>query len=150
MLEVIHYGSDQYSTGKFNPVGNRELFSKPRGGLWTSPVNSVHSWKDWCIYNDFHLDELKKSFTLLINKGARILIINDVTDLINLPKIDYSNTGMNLFCNYYDFEKIAEEYDAIHLTARGEVNTRITTMDNLYGWDCETVFIMNPKCFTIV
>jgi hypothetical protein len=37
------------------------------------------------------------------------------------------------------------EVDAIHLTERGEHETRLSQPYSLYGWDCECVLIMNPK-----
>ena len=46
---------------------------------------------------------------------------------------------------YLDFEKIAENYDAIWLTEKGMQETRWSNPD-LYGWDCETFLILNPKC----
>lgn len=40
--------------------------------------------------------------------------------------------------------------DAIYLTARGQRATHLSFPRNLYGWDCECVFILNPKCVTPV
>lgn len=38
-----------------------------------------------------------------------------------------------------DYERIAQDYDAIHLTDEGQWATRLTYPMSLYGWDCECV-----------
>lgn len=47
---------------------------------------------------------------------------------------------------YPDFEAmIRSGIDAIWLTPKGERETRFSHPKNLYGWDCESVLIMNPN-----
>jgi hypothetical protein len=39
----------------------------------------------------------------------------------------------------FDFEKLAQDYDAMHLTKRGQIETRFSYDVNLWGgWDCES------------
>lgn len=38
------------------------------------------------------------------------------------------------------------KYEAIWLTAKGQSETHYSNPTNLYGWDCESVLIMNSKC----
>ena len=45
-------------------------------------------------------------------------------------------------------EQLSKKYDAIWLTLKGFNETHLSFPLNLYGWDCETVFIMNPNCVT--
>jgi len=47
------------------------------------------------------------------------------------------------FMTFPDYEECATRYDAIHLTDRGQWATRMTHPKNLYGWDCESVLILN-------
>lgn len=136
-MKVIHYGSESYDDSMFYEISNRH-FVKPKGGLWTSPVKSNHSWKRWCIENDFHTRSLDKFFIIDIT-GANILTIEGPDQLYDLPSIELSY-GMQI--RVLDFEKLMKKYDAIHLTEDGEISTRFTEF-NLYGWDCESVLVMN-------
>lgn len=141
---VIHYGSKEFSIQKFQKIENN--FIKPRGGLWTSPVGSEYGWKEWCEAEKFRKCTEENSFKLKFNKGTKICIIETFDDLerkmiwrkFELPHLP--------ILNYYpDYEKMAEIYDAIWLTTEGQLNTRFT-QPNLYGWDCETVLILNAYC----
>ena len=55
--------------------------------------------------------------------------------MINLPKLENKYTDWTIL----DFEKIAEEYDAI------EVNIDNSLYYALYTWDCDSILIMNPN-----
>ena len=50
-----------------------------------------------------------------------------------------------------DFEKVALEFDAIHLTTRGMMETRFTPFEtpDLYGWDCESVLVLNRDVIVV-
>lgn len=53
-MEYIHYGHKHFEVNEFEPIRNRELFPKPFGGFWASPVNAEYGWKDW---NEAELSE---------------------------------------------------------------------------------------------
>jgi len=38
-MHLIHYGSNKYDPKKVLPITNKGLPNKPKGGLWTSPVD---------------------------------------------------------------------------------------------------------------
>ena len=40
-----------------------------------------------------------------------------------------------------DFEKLAQEYDAIEVLISGDPGLYY----ELYGWDCDSILIMNPE-----
>lgn len=136
-MNLIHYGSPSYDPTLFNPIKNRG-FVKPRGGLWTSPINSKRGWKYWCERESFRDCNENNSFKLVLNLDARVFVINSLDDLKNAPLI-----GENI-----DFELLAKTHDAIWLTEIGLRETHLSYPINLYGWDCETVLILNPHCFT--
>lgn len=143
--DLIHYGSSNFNPLKFRPPLNRN-FIKPQYGLWTSPINSEYGWKDWCIDNDFRNNTDENSFKLRLKHNCRVLVIDSIEDLNNIP---FQNNTISIFpCP--DFEKIFENYDVIWLTVKGESDTRWSSPNSLYGWDCETVYIMNPNCFEII
>jgi hypothetical protein len=138
---LIHYGHTEYIPERVGKIVNRQWI-KPYGGLWTSPINSEWGWKDWCTSEGVrHIDKVN-SFKLELNKEARIYIIDSLIDLIRLPLIHHPFLPSMRFI---DFESVSKSHDVIWLTQRGESTTRYSE-PNLYGWDVESVFIMNPNC----
>jgi len=47
-MKYIHYGSDKFDIRKFKEVEN-DMFLKPKGGLWASPVNSYIRWFEFFL-----------------------------------------------------------------------------------------------------
>ena len=136
-MQVIHYGAPEYNPALFKPISNRYSRNKPEGGLWTSPVGSEFGWYEWCIEEGFSLHSLDSGYFLLTVCG-NILTIDSYDDLGRLPWISDERNYSHI-----DFESI--DYDAIHLTIRGELKTRFSSPRDLYGWDFETVLILNPS-----
>lgn len=145
---VIHYGSNQFNIELINQIKN-DNWVKPKGGLWTSPVNSEWGWENWCKSEQFRDCNEKISFKLKLNNDAKIYIIDCFDDLVSAPKITF-NLGENYQKQYIDFEELAKEYDAIWLTIKGLNQTHLSYPLDFYGWDCETILIMNPKCCQII
>lgn len=147
----IHYGSNEFKPELFKPVKNEMMFTKPKGGLWASPINAKESWKEWCERNDFRLQLLEKSFVFVLKPDTKVLFIDDVKQLENLPKVE----NPAIFDNFklwtcLDFEKLSKEYDAVEITLSEEKSHRGEfwggLYDKLYGWDCDSICIMNPEC----
>lgn len=134
-MRLIHFGSTNYQPEKFNPISDRLFWNKPNGGLWTSPVNSKYGWKQWCKDESFCLSNLTKYFE--IEFTGTILKINSISDMEKLPWVELQGKH---FVSFQSLCPIKFFYDAIHLTVRGLAVTR----HKLYGWDCETVLVMNP------
>lgn len=143
-LTVIHYGEKQYQPSKIKPIENGR-WVKPKGGLWTSPINSNWGWKDWCEGENFRDCNEANSFKLKFKSDAKIMIIDSLKDLLDLPKcnIDY---GDNYKKEYPNFELLATMCDAIWLTEKGQNETHLSYPISLYGWDCESVLILNGEC----
>lgn len=140
---VEHFGSDKLQP--IAPVKNASYWVKPkRGGLWTSPVDSCFSWKDWCISESFNLGNLERSFKLDITVD-NMLLIDSYKDLeekmvnTHLMKIVHQGVGE------VDFETMSLHYDGMWLTMNGQEETRFARPFHLYGWDCETVLLFNEK-----
>lgn len=142
---LIHYGSTKYIKEKVKPITNA-IRVKPNGGLWTSPVNSKYGWKDWCEDEEYRPCDDTNSFKLKLHNWAKVYIIDSLDDLKKMPVYHYQND--KLF--FIDFENLSKSYDAIWLTEKGEGETRLSYPIDLYGWDCESVLIMNPEsCYQI-
>lgn len=141
-LHLIHYGSDAFSFSKFKPVIDETYqgWIKPKGGLWTSPVDSKFGWKQWCKAEDFPID-LDHSFELQLD--GNVIVIDKESDLDKLCWRDISQWSKYSFF----WEPLVNEgVDAVYLTEEGQWKTRFSSPKSLYGWDCESVLVMNPKC----
>ena len=147
MVEYIHYGHTEFSNQLFQLIKNREMFAKPTGGFWASRVNSLYGWKDWCKDNDFGECREDNSFRFFIIDNANILTINKVDDLKELPKAKQPvPTIGTLWDNYLDFEKLLSQgVDGIEVNISLDRNLYMT----LYGWDCDSILIMNPKVICV-
>jgi hypothetical protein len=140
-LHLVHYGANSFDAAEFGEIKNRN-FVKPSGGLWASPVESDYGWRHWCTAEEYQVDSLKKSFTFWYE--GNVLVIDD---FIDLSKIVWREVDEYRSIKYPDFEEMLRRgVDAIWLTNRGQWETRDHwgSGRSLYGWDCESVLIMNP------
>jgi len=149
--EYIHYGSTKFVPHLFEPIRNHKVATKPKGGLWASPVGCGFGWKEWCEREHFVGCHEENSFTFTLSEDANILYINSVDDLNSLPKaktlIPTELTWTNL-----DFEKLYENgVDAIQVNMSEEVCTDISNglYFRLYGWDCDSILVMNKDVISI-
>lgn len=142
---LIHYGSDKFIAEKVRPVKNSDWVKPNRdGGLWTSPIDSKWGWRDWNCQEQFMDCDEGNCFIVRLKADSKIFVIDSLEDLKNSPlREGYSKKVL-------DFELIAQEYDAIWLTEKGQNETHLSHPVDLYGWDCETVLILNPNCCAAV
>jgi len=140
-IDCIVYGNgNKFKTELFQPIKNRE-YIKSHGGLWSSPIVSAHGWKEAAPQMD--LGDFETSFKVRV-KG-KIFTIDALEDLerFEYQEMDY---GPFMVDFWPDFEELLErKYVAVHLTEKGQRETRLSHPRNLYGWDCETVYIMDSK-----
>ena len=131
----LRYGKLDLS--KIKPI--KKDWVKPTGGLWTSTFTPnakwCSAWVAWCATEmpDWLTDNC---CVLYPRKEARVYTINSYEDLLNLvKKFGYVVEKPFVFPNW---ENVAKRYDAVHLTAKGQWETRYTRPLNLYGWDVES------------
>lgn len=145
---LVHYGSSKFNPNKFTPIKN-DSWNKPIGGLWTSPQDTKYGWKQWNESSGYKTCDENNSFTILLKKDAKIFVIDSYEDLKNAPLREtvYNKVLRNTFYSkILDFQEIAENYDAIWLTDKGQQQTHTSSPLNLYGWDCESVLLLNTQC----
>lgn len=146
MINCITFGRNEFKQEKFKPCVNDMCRNKPRcGGFWASTLlpetENYSAWAKWGICEDFLLERLNQAVVFALSPKAKIYEINSVQDLTTLLD-KYSHPA--LVGRQIDFEKLSKVYDAIHLTERGQIATRMSYPDDLYGWDVESYLIMNP------
>ena len=140
MKNYIHYGHTKFDKSMFNKIKNVDCSTKPKGGLWASDVEAEHGWKDWCEAEEFRDCKEENSFSFVLSDNAKVLYIDSIDDLKVLPKVD-DKFGMNfLSWVLLDFEKLAETYDAVEVS----ISSDFDLYYQLYGWDCDSIVIMNP------
>lgn len=153
-----HYGHDKFDKNMFLKIKNQELRNKPHGGLWASPTKDVDvGWARWCIQEEFHVDKLDSYFDFKLKDNARVLRIEKTKDLEKLPRVDLYDELVNLQAlntmNFdIDFEKIAKNYDAMLVYMyRDEENKGMKSMYfELYGWDVDTLLVLNHEVIEVV
>lgn len=146
--KYIHYGHSEFRPELFREIKNRYAFVKPSGGLWASPVDAELGWKQWCIREEFRVDRLLDSFTFELSENSKILHIRSVHDLESLPR--QQNLVMTPSWVALDFEKLlADGWDAVELHLSEERQDERGWFDGLYwelyGWDCDSILIMNSE-----
>jgi hypothetical protein len=123
------------------PVRNDpKALGKPRGGFWTSSYDPEFgsAWVRWCVAYRYN-EPLGLHWTVLsVPKSACVAVIDSPSNLAALieryPRTLHSRCGL-------DFERLAGEYDGLHLTHEGYLGTRSRRSNPcLIGWDCETTF----------
>ena len=148
MALYIHYGSASFNPRYFAQITNCDLLMKPRGGLWASRVDAERGWRDWCEGEEFRLERLNTHFRFLITPAAKVFHLYSGKDLDRLPHRD------DCFDHYYhqfyyiDFEQMVKDgWDAIELHLSSNDNNWCDDglYYRLYGWDCDSILIMNPK-----
>lgn len=146
MALYIHYGSANFNPRYFTQVTNRdELRVKPHGGLWASRVDAKFGWRNWCEGEDWAERLGNSHFRFLITPAAKVFHLYTSKDLDHLP---YRNDCSDRWEFYPDFEQMVKDgWDAIelHLSSTDKNWDSDGLYWRLYGWDCDSILIMNPK-----
>jgi hypothetical protein len=130
----VLYKSEELNPESFRPVVNRQ-FVKAGGGLFTSTYNEEYGsdWVQWCLGNDFCVPEaeLWTGYILTPSIDAKVLTVDSFDDLHKVHKeyksqVDGPPAVQDLLGRYLDFEQMAKDYDAFHVTQKGEWATRYT------------------------
>lgn len=144
--EYIHYGHKEFIDELFEPIRERALFVKPYGGLWASRTDSTDGWKKWCEEQNFYLSKYSDDsyFKFYLKQGTKLLVINHHEQLNDLPHIEIKKRYGFEFdeLHFLDFEKIAEEYDAMEVLLSSDYQLYW----DLYGWDCDSLLVFNKDC----
>ena len=133
----IHYGHSSFDRESFNHIKRHDISTKPSGGLWGSPIKAKYGWKNWCQDNEFRECLEENSFRFKLDDNANILCINNVDDLNFLPQI--KGELIPPVWVLLDFEELKRQYDAIEVNISNDYGLYW----KLYGWDCDSILVMN-------
>lgn len=143
MVRIISFGKTELTEERF--IQPKNDWIKPIGGIWGSTYipDEVYSsdWERWCIEENFGYN-WKEAVIFTLKPDAKVYEIDSVQDLNNLAKA--YNVHGNGVLTRLDFEAmVAAGIDAIHLTEKGQEETRFSRPYTLYGWDVESWLILN-------
>ena len=168
-----HYNKNnnkKFDNNLFKKINNKFTFgTKPRGGLWGSPVDSDNGWKDWCELEEPDWINEDDYFDFKLKDDANILYLESLEDVKALveshtewlfTKADIARAENARFIRHYymypdprmytspsiylDFEKMLKDgIDAIEVKI-------FDLYSVFYGWDCDTILVMNPKAIVLV
>lgn len=140
-MKVVHYTRDKNFKLRPIKIEEGELPIKPKGGIWASPLDASFGWKDWCELAKF--GNISSEYPVILDLDTtNFIVVDRGSDLDKLPW--YKKFGV---LESIDFKKLVNQgVDGIYLTSRGEAETRFTYPRTLYGWDCESVLILNKRC----
>lgn len=143
----IHYGSKAFDSANGFPIHNRKDWNKPQGGLWASRETASFGWKDWCEQEHFRECDPLNSFRFMLRDDARVCTIHSMAELKQLP-FQKESSGFWLWSVLPDFEEcLRQGYDAIELCWYGNEYQDLAKdnmYDALYGWDCDSIVVLNP------
>ena len=145
MKTYIHYGCCEFKREKFVMPSTRKYNNKPNGGLWASDVNAKYGWKNWCEENDWDGCLLNQSFSFRLSNKANVVRINWLSDLDQLPEQKDAREWTSIRSVDYD-KLIADGVDAIEFNISNDWSLYM----GLYGWDCDSLLVLNPDVIEII
>ncbi len=112
MIDIVFEGSKP-SLNNFQPIRNNRGWSKPEGGLWTSPMmkNNVSAWRSWCEQQKIPC--ANQRWHIIMSDTCRTLSVEK--DLGNVrPYLTKTNlAGLQYVI---DFEKLAKDFDMLYVS----------------------------------
>jgi len=146
-----HYGHKKFNPDYFKPITNIPMCNKPDGGLWASPNNSGRSWLNWLEENGYLIDPTE-FFLFTLSDSAKVYHIYTRADVEALPRQQLPEPYHSILKDsiFPDFEALLNSgYDAIefHLSEEPKADKGIGfgLYFSLYGWDCDSLLVLNPQ-----
>ena len=145
-MRYIVLGKTELKEELFNKDLTNNGINKPKGGLWSSPYNkdTISGWYQFCKEQNFVKADNTVGVIFTLKEEARVYTIDSKEDLDNLVN-KYPNDVLEILKEIagLNFIAVSKDYDAIYLTDKGQWATRFSQPNTLYGWDCETLLVLN-------
>ena len=141
-----HYGNDHFKKTLVKNIKQRDFgWGKPFGGFWACRTDADLSWKDYCEMEEFRLDCFDKHFDFTLKDNAKILLIKNISEFVNIKKEHeewFLKNEYIQFCDLsetFDFVKLSTLFDGIEIYAGSDRELYF----KFYGWDCDSIVIFN-------
>ena len=124
-VRILSAGITELDPNKFNPNSNEKAFflNKPSGYLYASTMFTVDgnissNWIEWVKYEDFYKNKYKNAISYTLQKKSKIFTVDSISDYADLLKRygKVKQLAEDQYNLYIDFPKLAQDYDAFHLT----------------------------------
>lgn len=129
------------------------VVGKPQKAMWSStmmnPITKT-GWLEWSYYEDFFVSGNKSVFHVTPKENVKVLTINSMEDIkryLPLLKDNFNRI-------YFDYKKLAKEYDGVNFTigaiALGKIgyppiDVPMWLYMTLNAFDCESTVWFNNK-----
>lgn len=162
-MRLVHYASHPFGElQEFGPPPEddwRSSFYKP-SGLWVSDDDTNYGWREWCLDEDFMLDNLTHVHDVTLAADANVRIINTSEELdrftaeFRLPsgRDKLLSEDKDRFVRIYGllWQNVRERYDGLIITPylwdrRLDLNTMW-----YYAWDCASGCIWQKRAIASV
>ena len=97
--------------------------NKPSGYLYASTMFTVDgnissNWIEWVKCEDFYKNKYKNAISYTLQKKSKIFTVDSISDYADLLKRygKVKQLAEDRYNLYIDFPKLAQDYDAFHLT----------------------------------
>ena len=106
--------------------------------------DTISGWYQFCKEQNFVKADNTVGVIFTLKEEARVYTIDSKEDLDNLVN-KYPNDVLEILKERagLNFIAVSKDYDAIYLTDKGQWATRFSQPNTLYGWDCETLLVLN-------
>lgn len=187
MKTYITYGFNHFDKNIFGITENNTIenfLNKPQNAWWGSPVDTEFGWKEWCesrrcgilASGDKNIGYIKWK----LNEGAKLLYIENYSDLLKIPFIEenidgFSNIeidfnklrqlgycGMEICMDKYYFghmyslpnSAINEVLKETKIKSKHKLKNIFETLSklemNLKAWDCDSICIWDANAIEIL
>ena len=124
-VRILSAGITELDPEKFNtnPDGKDFFLNKPFGYLYGSTMFMVNgnissNWIEWVEAEQFHPEKYKDAISFKLQKKSKIFTVDSIWDYADLLKRygKVKQLAEDRYNLYIDFPKLAQDYDAFHLT----------------------------------
>ena len=138
----IHYGHSKFYPAMPTDLRNN-FMNKPESALWASREDCDSNWRIWCENENFKdEDYFKRYFRFKLRNPDRVYELRNMADYIKLPKKPNLFNFPKYLIDFYEVKR--QGWDAIELFLYGsEDKFDFDLHMNIYGWDCNSIVILN-------
>ena len=136
-LKLVHYTSNLLLLQDLQIRKQKEsLNMKPRG-LWVSVENKgSYGWKQWCLSEEFRVEELIMPHLVTLASNANILHISSIEELDEFNNEYKQYLIPNLGMAHPKWNQVAEKYQGIIISPYLWERRFDSEMLWYYAWDC--------------
>jgi hypothetical protein len=113
---------------------------------WTPGAKYACDWMRFCMSEQFYESSWRFGYVYQPRKNLRIVEIDGLNDLLavldEFGTVDSRMAQLGFPRRYPNWQEMAKHFDAIHLTEKGQWETRFSRPNDLYGWDTESTLFL--------